>query len=72
MIHDSYGVPACDAPVMARALRESAAEMFSHDLLEAFRQEIQSQLPAGVVIPAPPEGGDLDPVCVLESPYFFA
>lgn len=69
-VHDSYGVLAADAPMMARTLREVYVEMFSGDLLEDFRSQMQAQLEGPV--PVPPERGDLDVNSVLKSEYFFA
>jgi DNA-directed RNA polymerase len=75
MVHDSYGVPAQDAAIMAKCLRRVFVEMFrDHDVLGEFRQAIsdlvsedkQKKLP-----PLPPVG-DLDINLVLESDFFFA
>lgn len=71
MIHDSYGTVAADAPLLQRLTREAYAEVFSGNLLESLRIELQDQLPSGIVIPAPPEQGDLDPSVILDSNYFF-
>lgn len=72
MVHDSYGVPAADALLMSRILRESFVDLFSADVLGAFRSELAAQLPRGTRLPKPPLPGDLDIDAVLESPYFFA
>lgn len=75
MVHDSYGVPAQDAAIMAKCLRRVFVEMFrDHDVLAEFRQAIsdlvsedkQKKLP-----PLPPVG-DLDINLVLKSDFFFA
>lgn len=68
--HDCFGTLAADAPTMARSIREEAVEMFSGNLLEDFRAEVQRL--TGVVLDEPPEQGELDPKCVLESLYFFS
>lgn len=72
MIHDSYGVPAADAPRMAGVLREVYAELFSEDLLAKLRDELTLYLPDGVTLPPLPELGDLDVTEVKQSMYFFA
>lgn len=72
MIHDSYGTHAAHTPIMARSLREVYASMFARPLLEQFRDECLSHLPAGVELPPVPEGGSLDVGVVRQSPYFFA
>jgi DNA-directed RNA polymerase len=72
MVHDSYGVLAADAPAMARILREQYSQMFTEDLLEDFRSQIQALLPSGVQVPPVPPMGDLDPREVESALYFFA
>lgn len=72
VVHDSYGVLAADAPLMARTLRGVYVDMFSRPLLEQLRDELQRDLPDGVVLPPVPEGGDLDVSDVRKSQYFFA
>jgi DNA-directed RNA polymerase len=72
MIHDSYGVLAADAPVMARTLREVYVEMFSSDILSNFREQIQLQLGTQGTVPEVPKCGDLRVLDVLDSEYFFA
>ena len=72
VVHDSFGTHAADAEALARAIRESAAEIFSENLLESVRSELQTRLPEGIELPEVPELGSLDPRAVLDSPYFFA
>lgn len=71
MVHDSFATHAEDCPLQARLLREVVVEVFSKDLLEDFKNQIQKMLPH-VVLPEPPEKGTLDISCVKESKYFFA
>lgn len=71
-IHDSFGVHASNYPIMARALRESLAEVFSENLLESLREEIQAQLPEDAILPPSPTLGGLDPKAVLQSKYVFS
>lgn len=70
MVHDSYGTTAQDAPVMARVLRETFADIFQEDLLTSFAEEVSLYSPEAN-IPAPPERGTLDPSVVLDSKHFF-
>jgi DNA-directed RNA polymerase len=78
MIHDSYGVHACDTGVLAQTLREAFVIQYSEDVLAKFRDEIISQLVdsgAGELVkelPELPPYGDLDINVVLDSEYFFA
>lgn len=72
MIHDSFGTLAADAPILAESLREAYADIFSGNLLEDFKSEVQPQLEPGTELPDPPEQGSLDPNEVLDAPYFFA
>lgn len=72
MVHDSFGVLAADADVMARSLRSVYAEMFSVDLLEKFRAEIQLHVGDRGTVPTVPPMGTFDVNSVRESVYFFA
>lgn len=71
MIHDSYATVAADAPALQRITREVYADVFSENLLEDLRVELQALLPADVILPNPPPQGSLDPSCVINSLYFF-
>ncbi|OYY49057.1 MAG: hypothetical protein B7Y48_07675 [Methylophilales bacterium 28-44-11] len=78
MIHDSYGVHACDTRRLAETLREAFVMQYSVDVLGKFRDEIVYQLTnAGGEelvkdIPPLPPYGTLDLTTVLDSEYFFA
>lgn len=78
MIHDSYGVHACDTRQLAETLREAFVEQYSEDVLAKFRAEIVYQMTnaggAELVgkIPPLPAYGSLDLNTVLDSEYFFA
>ena len=72
MIHDSYAVHAAYVPKLNTAIRETFVEVFTPDLLEEYRQEVQALLPAGVELPKPPEQGSLDLQGLLEATYFFS
>ena len=71
MVHDSYGVHACDVELMHRVLREEFARIYSEPVLQNVLDQ-QRQAHPGVSLPDPPQTGDLDIQQVLSSPYFFA
>ena len=70
MIHDSYGCHANHVDCMRNAIRKTFFDIHSTNLLEVFKDEIETQL--GTQLPDAPERGDLDLECVLNSEYFFA
>ncbi len=70
-VHDSYGTHAANVPTLNRILREAWIDIFAENPLAAFKQEIQSSLPAGVVLSDPPSQGDFDITLVQQSKYFF-
>lgn len=72
LVHDSYGTHAGNAPQLAYFLREQFIEMYSDDVLENFRDDLQLQLKEGMELPPLPQQGDLDLSLVMESQYFFA
>jgi len=78
MIHDSYGVHACDTRLLADTLREAFVYQYSEDVLGKFREEIIYQLNNSggeeliKDIPPMPKYGSLDLATVLDSEYFFA
>jgi DNA-directed RNA polymerase len=78
MIHDSYGVHACDTGTLANNLRVAFVEQYSGDVLAKFRDEIVSQLQSSgadklvAKMPPLPKYGTLDLNVVLDSEYFFA
>jgi DNA-directed RNA polymerase len=71
MVHDSYGVHACDVDLLNRILREEFVRIYSEPVLQDFIEQQRKAHP-GLVLPDPPKRGDLDIRQVLESPYFFA
>jgi len=71
MVHDSYGVHACDIDDLNRVLREEFVGMYSEPVMMKFFKE-QWKANLGVPLPALPPPGSLDIRQVLESPYFFA
>lgn len=68
-IHDCVGTRAGSYDFVARKIREAYAETFSEDLLEDLARQIRTRY--GVLVPDPPERGNLDPTIILDSPYAF-
>jgi DNA-directed RNA polymerase len=71
MVHDSYGVHACDVDLLNRILREEFVRIYSEPVLQNFLDQQRKSHP-GIKLPDPPKRGDLDIQQVLSSPYFFA
>jgi DNA-directed RNA polymerase len=71
MVHDSFGVHACDIDLLNRVLREEFVRIYSEPILANFLKE-QMKAHPDVDLPALPAAGDLDIRQVLSSPYFFA
>lgn len=72
LIHDSFGTHAADSARLAESLREAFVRLYEdHDVLEAFREEVQGCLP-DTVLPPTPQRGTLDLGLVRHSKYFFA
>ena len=74
LIHDSFGVHACDVDTLHGAIRDTFVEMYSTNRLQAFYHEVCSYLPSEVAnqIPPPPQQGNLDLNEVRRSAYFFS
>lgn len=75
MVHDSYATHAADANALYDAIRNAFVQMYQErDWLEAFRDEVASQLPPEIAetLPPLPPDGDLNIADVLSSLYFFA
>lgn len=75
MVHDSYAVPAADAPTMAQCLRKAFVDCFgATDVLAQLRDEVGAMLtPKNYEkLPPLPEKGSLDISLVTQSAYFFA
>jgi DNA-directed RNA polymerase len=71
MVHDSFGVHACDIDLLNRTLREEFVRIYSEPVLQNFLNEQRAAHP-DVCLPDLPQTGDLDICEVLSSPYFFA
>jgi DNA-directed RNA polymerase len=69
MVHDSFGVHACDVDLLNRVLREEF--MYSEPVLQKFIDEVRRANP-DIHFPDPPAPGTLDIREVLSSLYFFA
>jgi DNA-directed RNA polymerase len=71
MVHDSFGVHACDIDRLNRVLREEFVHIHSEPILAKFLKE-QMKAHPDLDLPALPAAGSLDIRQVLSSPYFFA
>jgi DNA-directed RNA polymerase len=69
MIHDDFGVHACNVDEFHRIIREEFVRLHSIDLLRSFKEQHEEQF--DVVLPDLPPIGELDITEVLQSPYFF-
>jgi len=73
VIHDGYGVHACDVDAMNRALREEFVAIYREPVLNRFIEEQRRANPRAV-LPGPDEYvslGDLQIEDVVNSDYFF-
>lgn len=68
-VHDCVGVRAGDYAFAARTIRRAYADVFREDLLEDLARQLRERY--DVVVPDPPERGDLDPEEIVRSPYAF-
>jgi DNA-directed RNA polymerase len=71
MIHDAYGVHACDWDNFSRLIRQKFVEIYSKDILKEFRNEVEKQANT-IRFPPLPRKGDLDINEVHGSLYFFS
>ena len=70
MIHDDFGVHACDTVLWHRIIRETFVELHaSNDLLRSFKDQHEEAF--DVELPELPPTGTLDIRAVTDSPYFF-
>lgn len=72
MVHDSFGVHACNMDKLNAIIREAFVDMYSQNVLEDFRNQVVKQLPEKYhdKIPPVPEPGTLDLSQVKQSRYF--
>jgi DNA-directed RNA polymerase len=71
MVHDSFGVHACDIDLLNRVIREEFVRIYSEPVLQNFLNEQRAANP-DVDLPELPPPGNLDIRQVLSSQYFFA
>lgn len=77
MVHDCFGVHACDTDILHACIRESFVEQYSSNVFAAFREELEAQLlehnPKLIKeLPPLPAVGNLKIESVREAEYFFA
>ncbi len=71
MVHDSFGVHACDVDLLNRVLREEFVRIYSEPIMANFFKELLLANP-GIALPSLPPPGTIDIREVLSSLYFFA
>jgi DNA-directed RNA polymerase len=69
-VHDSFWTHAATVDAMNISLREQFCRLHARPLLEELRDELAARNP-GILVPHPPEAGDLDLELIKSSPYFF-
>lgn len=71
MIHDSFGVHACDIDELHYAIRDEFIRLYTENRLEVFKQQQLEYLPEAEFPPVP-EPGELDLEAVRQADFFFA
>ena len=71
MVHDSFGVHACDTATLHAVLRREFVDMYSVNWLERLHEGFREAAPH-VDLPAPPARGDFDVSQVTNARFFFA
>jgi len=71
MVHDSYGVHACDWPEFHKIIRRNFWEIYRNDILAKLLLDLESYA-THIKFPEPPKPGTLNIHQVLHSKYFFA
>lgn len=69
LIHDDYGTHACDTETLHYCIRESFRWLYSHDVLQSFKESVESQ--TGFILPPIPPKGQLVLEDVQNAAYFF-
>ena len=69
-IHDSYGTHATNCGALGEVLRNVFVEMFSVDLLQDWKHQLEHN--TNIVLPEPPEYGTADISQITNSTYFFS
>ena len=73
MVHDSYGVHACDVDIMGQVLRQEFVAIYKEPVLGRFYEELCDSNPdISTSISLPPVLGNLEIEEVMNSDYFFA
>ena len=74
MIHDSFGVHACDVDELHYIIRDEFIKLYDEDILTQTYQSTLLALPGDKWpdVPTPPEAGDLDLEEVRDAEFFFA
>jgi DNA-directed RNA polymerase len=71
MIHDSFGCPCNDVPIMREAINRNFYEIHKGNLLEQFKEDIEDAVIKQPIARSLPERGELDIRGVLDSDYLF-
>ncbi len=74
VIHDSFGVHACDVDELHYSLREQFIRLYTDEVLVDFYQESLPRLPGEKwkTVPTPPEAGEYNLEEVRDAQFFFA
>ena len=71
MIHDSFGCPCNDVPIMREAINRKFYEIHKGNLLESFKKDIEDAVIKQPIARELPQRGELDIRGALESDYLF-
>lgn len=71
-VHDSYGTTAGESQGLYDCLRQCTVSLFSDNLLEIFKKQVESMLPSTLRLPEVPTLGTMDVQDVLRSKYYFS
>jgi DNA-directed RNA polymerase, mitochondrial len=71
MVHDSFGVHACDTATMHAVLRREFVDMYAANWLERLHAGFRASAPH-VELPDPPARGSFDVSQVMDARFFFA
>ena len=74
VIHDSFGVHACDTDELHYAIRDEFVKLYSVSQLEKYRNWVLSTLPTAARdgVPPVPKAGDFNIEEVRDADFFFA
>ena len=74
MVHDSFGVHACDVDDLHYAIRDEFIWLYRENRLAEFRDQVLAMLPVErhADVPPVPAAGDLDLDGILKADFFFA